>query len=86
VAAGRDPQALRFICRGVVKVAPDGDADETPLTGSFAKIKTDIAALGEQGVTDVFVDLNFDPRIGAPDADASASMARAEEALEGLAP
>ena len=86
VAAGRDPRALRFICHGVVKVRPAGEGHETPLTGPISKIKADIEALGDQGVTDLFVDLNFDPQVGAPGADAAESMARAEEALQGLSP
>ncbi len=83
--AGRDPQALRFICRGVVKVRDADDGDQ-PLTGSLSKIREDIAALGEQGVTEVFLDLNFDPQVGAVDADPAASMDRAEHVLQALAP
>ena len=41
--------------------------------------------LAAQGVTETFVDLNFDPEIGSPDADAGVSMERAEEILEALA-
>ncbi|WP_067171659.1 TIGR03619 family F420-dependent LLM class oxidoreductase [Microtetraspora niveoalba] len=81
--AGRAPEALRFVCRGVTRVLA---ADEGPLTGSYEKIRADVAALGEKGVTEVFHDLNFDPEIGNPDADPAESMRRAEEALEALAP
>ncbi|GAA3139021.1 TIGR03619 family F420-dependent LLM class oxidoreductase [Planomonospora alba] len=84
--AGRDPQALRFVARGVTRVRPAGAADRGPLTGSFEEIRRDVAALAEQGVTDVFHDLNFDPEIGSPDADPDESMRRAEAALEALAP
>ncbi|RZS30593.1 putative F420-dependent oxidoreductase [Herbihabitans rhizosphaerae] len=84
--AGRDPDALRFVCRGSVKVRPAGAPDRRPLTGGVEEILSDFAALAEQGITELFVDLNFDQEIGSPDADATASMVRAEEALEAFAP
>lgn len=83
VDAGRDPEALRFVCRGVVKVRTGARA---PLTGSLAEIKADLAGLEGSGLTETFVDLNFDPEIGSPDADPDVSMRRAEEVLEALAP
>ncbi|GAA2389183.1 TIGR03619 family F420-dependent LLM class oxidoreductase [Nonomuraea africana] len=80
--AGRDPEVLRFVCRGVTKVS---DAvDGPPLSGPYEKIRQDVAALAEQGVTEVFHDLNFDPAIVT--ADPEEAMRRAEEALEALAP
>ncbi|HEY7223998.1 MAG TPA: TIGR03619 family F420-dependent LLM class oxidoreductase [Micromonosporaceae bacterium] len=85
--AGRDPESLRFICRGVVKVRSPGAAStDAPLTGTFDTIRADIARLGEQGITELFVDLNFDDEIGSPDADPATSLARADEALAALAP
>lgn len=81
--AGRDPSALRFVIRGVTQVrTADGEA----LTGSYEKIRRDVEALADKGVTEVFHDLNFDPEIGNPDADPRESMRRAEEALDALAP
>ncbi|MEU8381327.1 TIGR03619 family F420-dependent LLM class oxidoreductase [Streptosporangium sp. NPDC048865] len=85
-AAGRDPEALRFVTRGVTRVRPPGAAGRGPLTGSFEEIRRDVDELAARGVTDVFHDLNFDPEIGSPDADPEESMRRAEAALEGLAP
>ncbi|MEU4545819.1 TIGR03619 family F420-dependent LLM class oxidoreductase [Nonomuraea dietziae] len=80
--AGRDPEALRFVCRGVTKVS---DAiDGPPLSGPYEKIRLDVAALAEQGVTEVFHDLNFDPAIVTAEPDEA--LRRAEEALEALAP
>ncbi|MGW4642394.1 TIGR03619 family F420-dependent LLM class oxidoreductase [Sphaerisporangium sp. NPDC004334] len=84
--AGRDPEALRFVCRGVTKVRQAGQDDRAPLTGSLEEIRADVAALAATGVTELFHDLNFDPEIGDPEADPAASMRRAEEALEALAP
>ena len=56
------------------------------MTGSFAEIRGDLAVLAEQGVTELFADLNFDPEIGSPDADPEESMRRAEAVLTELAP
>ncbi|MER5319419.1 TIGR03619 family F420-dependent LLM class oxidoreductase [Streptosporangium roseum] len=84
--AGRDPEALRFVTRGVTRIRPSGAAGRAPLTGSFEEIRQDVAALEARGVTDVFHDLNFDPEIGSPDADPEESMRRAGAALEALAP
>jgi probable F420-dependent oxidoreductase len=82
-AAGRDPDALRFVCRGVVKVRT---GERSPLVGSLDDVRADLADLAAKGVTETFVDLNFDPQIGSPDADAGVSMSRAEDVLEALAP
>jgi probable F420-dependent oxidoreductase len=84
--AGRDPAALRFVCRGVVRVRPAGSGDRPPLTGSLEQIRGDIERLGDQGITEVFVDLNFDPEIGSPDVDPDESMRRADQVLDALAP
>ena len=80
--AGRDPGSLAFVCRGVLRDAPRTG----PLTGPLDRVRTeDLPLLEAQGVTEVFLDLNFDPTVGAPDADAASSMARASEALEAFA-
>jgi probable F420-dependent oxidoreductase len=96
--AGRDPDAMRIICRGVVRVgepAPAGSGPDSSgpgnsgrrlLSGSADHIRADTAWLGSQGVTEVFYDLNWDPRVGSPDADRSAATARAGEILDALAP
>jgi probable F420-dependent oxidoreductase len=85
--AGRDPEALRFVCRGVVRVRPSSrDESRQPLTGTLDEIRGDLGALEAQGITELFADLNFDPEIGSPDADPEVSMRRANEVLDGLAP
>jgi probable F420-dependent oxidoreductase len=80
--AGRDDAALEFVVRGVVLV---GNRTRR-LTGTLDEIRGDLPALADQGVTEMFVDLNFDPRIGNPDADPAESLSRATEVLEALAP
>ena len=109
--AGRDPEALRFIVRGVLDLhddypsgddptgdeqggttgwpaggQPSGQGERRPLHGSAEQIRQDVATLGEQGVHEVFLDLNFDPKVGSPDADPQASMRYAERVLTTFAP
>jgi probable F420-dependent oxidoreductase len=88
-AAGRDPDAARIICRGVVMAGPEAkgpDGGRRLLSGSFAQIREDAAWLGEQGVTELFYDLNWDARIGSPSVTPEAAAERAGEILGGLAP
>ncbi|HEX9359347.1 MAG TPA: TIGR03619 family F420-dependent LLM class oxidoreductase [Streptosporangiaceae bacterium] len=88
--AGRDPGSIRIICRGVVRAGtpvtvPEGGG-RVLLSGSYADIRGDVEWLAGQGVTEVFYDLNWDPLVGAPDADPVGAAARAEEILTELAP
>lgn len=84
--AGRDPGSLRFVCRGAMRVRPPGVPDRKPLTGTVDEIRTDFAELAAAGVTELFIDLNFDPEIGSPDADPTESVRRADEVLDAFAP
>jgi len=84
--AGRDPAALRFVCRGAVRVREAGRAERRPLSGSYDEIRADLEVLAGQGVTETFLDLNFDSQVGTVEADAHASVRRAHELLEALAP
>ena len=84
VEAGRDPEALRVVIRAATRVR---EADEEmQFTGTVDKIRRDIADYGRNGVTELFIDLNFDEQIGSASADAATSMRRAHEALEAFAP
>ncbi len=83
--AGRDPQALRFVVRGVVRLGAT-DGQRTPLQGTAEQIRADLDLLAAQGVSEGFVDLNFDPAVGSPDADAAGSLSYAHDVLEALAP
>ena len=88
-AAGRDPAAVRIICRGVVRAGAEQagkDGRRVLLSGSYAQIREDADSLAGQGVTELFYDLNWDPLIGAPDADPAAAAERAGEILDALAP
>lgn len=85
--AGRDLGQLRFIVRGVLNLTEEpAGADRRPLHGSADQIRQDFDRLADLGVTELFIDLNFDPTVGSPDADPAASMRRAEELLTTFAP
>ncbi|XVQ07658.1 TIGR03619 family F420-dependent LLM class oxidoreductase [Spirillospora sp. CA-255316] len=84
--AGRDPSALRFVCRAAVRVREAARRDRRPLTGSHDEILADFDDIAAQGVTELFVDLNFDRELTGPDADPWDSMFRAREALQAFAP
>jgi probable F420-dependent oxidoreductase len=86
--SGRDADALRFIVRAVIArtAEPDGSPDRRPLHGSAEQIRADLTMLASQGVTEAFLDLNFAPDIGSPEADPERSMDQARETLELFAP
>jgi probable F420-dependent oxidoreductase len=81
-AAAPDPAAVRVVVRGVVRPGPrDGR-----LSGTYDDIRADTSWLAEQGVTELYYDLNWEPRIGNPDVDAAEAAALATEIAEALAP
>lgn len=84
--AGRDPETLRLICRGAVRLRADRDPERPALSGTVEQIRSDLGVLAEQGVTELFFDLNFDPMIGSPDADPQESMRVATEVLDAFSP
>ena len=88
--AGRDPGEIRVVCRGVVRAGQEARSPETGerllLSGGYEQIRADTGWLGEQGVTEVFYDLNWDPLIGSPDVEHAAAVARAAEIMAVLAP
>jgi probable F420-dependent oxidoreductase len=81
-AAAPDPSAVRIVVRGVARFG----ARNGRLSGSYQDIRDDTAWLAEQGVTELYYDLNWDERIGNPAVDASAATALAMEIAEALAP
>lgn len=82
--AGRDPDRLRFVARGVVQAGRRDD--RLPLSGDWDQIRAGAQLYEEAGVTELFYDLNFDPLIGSPDADPREAGERAEQILTALAP
>jgi probable F420-dependent oxidoreductase len=79
--AGRDPGQLRFVCRAVTKVR---HGERAPLVGTLEEIRGDLSMLEDAGMTEAFVDLNFDPQVAA--ADAGSALQHARTVLEALAP
>ena len=86
--AGRDPAALQMVVRGVLQLGDDvhDDGERRQLTGTAEQIRDDLGRLHEAGVTEVFLDLNFSPRVGSPDVDPVGAEAHAHEVLETFAP
>jgi probable F420-dependent oxidoreductase len=88
--AGRDPDAVRIVCRGVVRAGAEapapGGGGRLLLSGSPEQIREDTRWLEGQGVTEIFYDLNWDPLVGSPDVEPAAATARAAELLDVLAP
>jgi probable F420-dependent oxidoreductase len=84
--AGRDPRALHVVVRGLVRLTSEQGSDRPPLTGSLEQVRQDFRSLEDQGVDEVFIDLNFDPSVGVPHADPAASLSYAHEVLDTFAP
>src|SRR5262249_20575119 len=62
IAAGRDPATLHIVCRGtfLVHPSPQGKA-RRPLFGTLDEIREDIARYAEAGLTELFLEGNFQP-------------------------
>ena len=82
--AGRDPDTIRIVVRGVVQAGRRDDA--WPLSGNWEQIRAGAQLYAEAGVTELFYDLNWDPLIGSPTADPKVAGERAAEILTALAP
>jgi probable F420-dependent oxidoreductase len=85
--AGRDPGAVRILLRAVVDlVDADPGPGRRPFHGTRDQVLEDLAAVRRRGAGEVFVDLNFSPRVGSPDVDPEGAVAEAEHVLHALAP
>lgn len=67
-------------------VDEDPGKERQPFHGTREQVLHDFSGLCAQGVTEVFFDLNFSPRVGSPDVDADAATCEAERVLNALAP
>lgn len=86
-AAGQDPAGYELVCRGTVVWHGEDQGDQRqPLRGSREEILADIARYEQAGVTELFLDCNFDPTIGGPQADADEAAERGSAVLEEFAP
>ncbi len=85
--AGRDPDALHVLLRGVVELHDRPRAGRrSPLHGTRDQVLEDLAALAGQGVSEVLLDPNLSPRVTSPGVTAAAALAEAEHVLEAFAP
>ncbi len=85
--AGRDPDAVTILVRGLVELLDDDPGSgRQPLQGTHEQVLDDLVGLRAQGVTEVFLDLNFSPRVGDPVADVDAALDYAERVLDAFAP
>jgi probable F420-dependent oxidoreductase len=82
--AGRSFDDFRVVVRAVVRVRPEDE--ERAFSGTLDKVRRDLDVYASHGVTEAFLDLNFDEQVGDPAADPSASLARAHEVLDFFAP
>ena len=77
--AGRDPSTLHIVSRGTLQLhaSPQGK-DRRPLVGSLEEIREDIGRYAEAGLTELFLEANFDPR--------GTTLERSLEVMEAMAP
>jgi probable F420-dependent oxidoreductase len=77
-AAGRDLASLHIVARGTFRLfdTPQG-AGRRPLFGTVDEIRADIALYRQAGLTELFLEPNFDPGI---------TLERCLDAMERLAP
>jgi len=87
--SGRDPATVRVVHGGAVRVGTsqsDATGERTRLTGSVDQIRSDSAWLEEQGIDELFYDLNWDPLVGSLEVSEQQAVMRGEKILESLAP
>ena len=78
-AAGRDPARFPIVCRGSFNLTPQPLGPERrALWGSVAQIREDLGRYAAAGVTQIFLEANFQP--------GGAELARALAQMEALAP
>ena len=76
--AGRDPARFPIICRGSFNLTPEPlGAERRALWGSVGQIREDLGRYADAGVTQIFLEPNFQP---------GATVERALAQLEALAP
>ena len=78
-AAGRDPARFPIVCRGSFNLTAEPlGGDRRALWGTAAQIRDDLARYAEAGVTQIFLEPNFQP--------GGASLDRALAQMDALAP
>ena len=80
----RPNHSLRFVCR--VALGGPAHGPQSPLSGSYPRIRQGTAWLAEQGVTELFYDPNFDPTITGADVPPETALTAVTEMMAALAP
>jgi probable F420-dependent oxidoreductase len=84
---GRASQDLQLVSRGSLRVHDKAQGRQRrPLFGSVEEIRADIDRYREAGLTELFLELNFDPSFAALDADPSRCLEKALWLMEELKP
>ncbi len=61
-AAGRDPAHFSIVCRGAYRVTPEsGGSGRRALSGTLDEIRDDLRRYAAAGVTELFLEPNFQP-------------------------
>jgi probable F420-dependent oxidoreductase len=64
-ARGKDPSRLHIVCRGNCRLHESSQGkDRRPLWGTLDEIREDLQQYAEAGVTELFLEGNFDPAAG----------------------
>jgi probable F420-dependent oxidoreductase len=85
--AGRDADSMPIVARGAVNLRDQPTGPERrPLFGSLDELREDVDRYREIGLTELFLDLNFDERVAARGADPDAALELACGLLTALAP
>jgi len=76
---GRDPASLQIVSRGSFQLhaSPQGK-ERRPLWGTLEEIREDVGRYAEAGLSELFLEANFDPR--------GVTLERALEVMNALAP
>jgi probable F420-dependent oxidoreductase len=84
---GREAESLQIVGRGTVRLEDEAQGpDRRPLFGTLEEVREDVERYRETGLTELFIELNFDERIASPDSDPEAGMERARLLMSELAP
>lgn len=83
--AGREPDGVPIVARGVVSLRdePTGGGRRSAL---WRRCVEDVDRYRESGLTELFLDLNFDEQVAAPGADPDAALGTGRRLLAALAP
>lgn len=83
--AGRDPDKLLFVSRGMVHLRGQTTEPRRPLTGTVEQVRADVERIAGTGLHELFLDLNFDEDVAGVAADPGDATRRANLLLDAMA-